>query len=129
MIDEQDPELWVREYGKLAGEMAQRAEATQMKLANLQGEASNEYCTITINAGGALEDIRFTSRARSLGPEELANEVKDAYAVAFTTMNGRTQQLLADIGPGNDEMLAFVADAVTPEMRERSQRVTDQQER
>lgn len=127
-MDYEDPEIWVKQFTKQAEEMSQRAEAMQQKMANLQGEASNEFCSLVINAGGALENLRFTSKYRTTSAEYLAEAVMDAYAVALTTINQRTQEMLADLGGDTAAMQEYTANAVEPHMRERAERVRKQQE-
>lgn len=121
----EDPELWMRDFARRAAEMAERAQRSQQQLANLEGVASNDYVSISLSQGGALEDIRFTSQIRSISPAELASQVKDAYAAAFTDLNSRATALLSSIGAGTEEMVDFMRDQVTDDMRQRAQDAAD----
>lgn len=125
----EDPELWMRDFARRAAEMAERAQRSQQQLANLEGVANNDYVSISLSQGGALEDIRFTSQIRSISPEELANQVKNAYAVAYTDLNKRATQLVADIGPEASELASFMGSQVTDDMRERAEQAEEERRR
>lgn len=123
MFTDEDPELWLRDYARQAEEMSERAKQVQLEFQSLQGEASNPYVFIRLTPGGSVEEIRFTSKIRSVTPDELAEQVKDAYALALSKVNLKAQQLVSSIGPGTDEMADFIGQALTPEMRERAERL------
>lgn len=125
----EDPELWMRDFARRAAEMAERAQRSQQQLANLEGVANNDYVSISLSQGGALEDIRFTSQIRSISPDELANQVKNAYAVAYTDLNKRATQLVADIGPEASELASFMGSQVTDDMRERAEQAEEERRR
>lgn len=124
----EDPELWLRQYAEQAQLMTQRAQEMQVQLAQLEGECHNRYITLKVNAGGALEDIRFSQHFRTMSDAEMAEVVKDAYAAAYADVNARAQELVASIGPGSEQAAAFVGEALTPDMRARAERAAQQEE-
>ena len=129
-IDQEDPELWVRDYIAMSQDLSRKAEQAQERFAEIEGEGRNDYVRLTVNSGGVIQSVTFSSNVRAVGPEELSERFMDAYSVAVTAVNRQTESFIRDINGDEDAAMAdYVRDIVPSSMRERADRVTQEQQR
>lgn len=125
--DQQDPELWVRDYANFAEDMSRKAEEAQARFADIEGEGSNIYVQVKVNSGGVIDSVRFSSQVRQIGEKDLADRFMDAYSVAVTAVNGQTEAYVRDMADGDEAMADYVRGIVPESMRERAERAREEQ--
>ncbi len=129
-IEQEDPELWVRDYIAMSQDLGRKAEEAQERFAEIEGEGRNDYVRLTVNSGGVIQSVTFSSNIRSIGAEELSDRFMDAYSVAITAVNGQTESFIRSINGDEDPAMAdYVRDIVPHGMRERAERVNQEQQR
>jgi len=74
-----EPEQWLAQYQKRLTDIATRANEAGDRLKQVGGTATSPYgeVTVTVGAGGALEDLTLTPAARTLESDELARLILD----------------------------------------------------
>lgn len=129
-IEQEDPELWVRDYVAMSQDLSHKAAEAQERFAEIEGEGRNEYVRLTVNSGGVIQSVNFSSNVRSIGAEELADRFMDAYSVAVTAVNGQTESFIRALNGDEDPAMADYVRGIVPDsMRDRAERVTQEQQR
>lgn len=74
-----EPEQWLAQYDKRLTDIAARANEAGARLRRVSRTATSSRgeVTVTVGAGGALEDLTLTPAARTLEVDELARLILD----------------------------------------------------
>jgi DNA-binding protein YbaB len=74
-----DPEQWLADYDKRINEIASRAKEAGARLEQVGSTKSSPRgeVEVTIDAGGAVQDLTLTPEARTLEADELARLILD----------------------------------------------------
>jgi DNA-binding protein YbaB len=118
-----DPMAIVTDQQRRFAALRARAEGARARLADNQATAASPdgAVTVTVNAGGQLEQLRFGARADARTATQLADVIMKTYRTACAEAAARTIDILADISGEDsvtvrglkDSLPAGVADEVT----------------
>jgi DNA-binding protein YbaB len=106
-VDPVDSRQAIASYEREVADLAERAEEAKAKIRELAGTASSSdgAVTVTVNAGGALQNLTFGARAEEMPRERLAATVvataKRAQAQAAQQITGIMAPL---VGEDSDAM-------------------------
>jgi DNA-binding protein YbaB len=74
-----DPQQWLADYDKRLNEIASRAKEASARLEQVGSTKSSPRgeVTVSVDAGGAVQDLTLTPEARTLEADELARLILD----------------------------------------------------
>ncbi|MGH3793983.1 MAG: YbaB/EbfC family nucleoid-associated protein [Pseudonocardiaceae bacterium] len=110
-----DPRQWLRDYQAQGEAMMRRSQDFQQRLQDTRETASSRdgAVTVTVSAGGALQDLSFSPRIRQLPEAELAQLTLQTAREAQNRVAHRVAELVEPVS-GDGEALAFLRGQLPP---------------
>jgi hypothetical protein len=124
-----EPEQWLKQYDKRLTEIADRATEAGTRLRRVSRTASSprNEVTVTVGAGGALEDLTITPAARTLESDELARLILDTTRKARHAVGAQLATITTecfDAGPAREVIKRFLP-AAAPATKRRDDDYSD----
>jgi len=118
-----EPEQWLAQYHQRLADVAARAKeaGVRMRQAAKTATSSRGEVTVTIGAGGALEDLTLTPAARNLESDELARLIMDTTRRARLSVGAQLAGITTECfeaGPALDVIKQYLP-AAAPAPRRR----------
>ncbi|HEX9334736.1 MAG TPA: YbaB/EbfC family nucleoid-associated protein [Pseudonocardiaceae bacterium] len=124
-----EPEQWLAQYDKRITDIATRAKEAGARLRRVGGTAASPRgeVTVTVGAGGALEDLTLTPAARTLESDELARLILDTTRRARHAVGAQLAGITTecfDAGPALEVIKQYLP-AAAPMIKHRDDDYTD----
>jgi DNA-binding protein YbaB len=105
-----DPTEWLAGYGERLTNAANGARAVSESLEQAGGRATSPRgeVTVTVNAGGALDDVKLTPAARALEADQLARLIVTTARQAQREASTRVAEIMTNYlgeGPALDQVV------------------------
>jgi YbaB/EbfC DNA-binding family protein len=116
-----EPEQWLARYDKRLTDIATRASEAGARMRKVSRTATSLHgeVTVTVGAGGALDDLTLTPAARTLEVDELARLILDTTRKARRAVGAKLAGITTecfDAGPARDVITKFLP-AAAPVVR------------
>lgn len=110
-----DPQHWLRDYQARGEAMVRRSQEFQEQLQDISETATSRdgAVTVTVNPGGALQDLAFSPRIRQLPEAELAQLTLRMAREAQDRVAHRIAALVEPVS-GDGTALAFLRSQLPP---------------
>ena len=110
-----DPQQWLRDYQARGEAMVRRSQEFREQLQDISETAtsSDGAVTVTVNPGGALQDLTFSPRIRQLSEAELAQLTLRTAREAQNRVAHRIAALVEPVS-GDGTAMAFLRGQLPP---------------
>lgn len=124
-----EPEQWIAQYQKRLDDIATRANEAGSRMRRVGQTATSRRgeVTVTVSAGGALEDLTLTPAARTLESDELARLILETTRRARHAVGARLADITTECfgsGPAREVIEQYLP-AAAPVIKHRDDDYSD----
>lgn len=105
-----EPEEWLREQEARVTALTEQADQVRQELRDAGATTSSRdgSVTVTVNAGGQLQNLRLSPKVEKLTPVRLAATILDTYQRACVDATRSTIDLMSGLIGDDAEAMAFL---------------------